>query len=57
MKKVGLGGFGRLGEKIFSKESVCFKRVGRMKKTNFLLDSNIMLLPSMHWSKFTLKKY
>ena len=34
-----------------------FYVVGRMKKTNFLLDSNIMLLPSMFGSKFTLKKY
>ena len=31
--------------------------VAGRKKTNFLLDSNIMLLPSMFWSKFTLIKY
>ena len=31
--------------------------VAGSKKTNSLLDSNIMLLPCMFWSKFTLIKY
>jgi hypothetical protein len=34
-----------------------FYVAGRMKKTDFLLYSNIMLLPNMFWSKFILIKY
>ena len=34
-----------------------FYVAGRMRKTNFLLDFNIMLLPSIFWSKFTVIKY